>query len=150
MLTSWDHRSTISLYVGSHEAYVRAILAPACAPVEKGGLGYRGVVVNFRGCESFIPTTYLLVPSGRAGRACFRFRLVGDGRVCCMLCGTLFIVSITSEESPASQISTSSAGNLCLTIAYTTCRTDTLCSFRLDLHRLRFLVVHRYPHIDMK
>ncbi|KAJ7707641.1 Alpha/Beta hydrolase protein [Mycena rosella] len=35
---------------GSHEAYVRAILAPACAPVEQGGLGYRAVVVNFRGC----------------------------------------------------------------------------------------------------
>jgi hypothetical protein len=36
---------------GSHEAYVRAILAPACAPVEQGGLGYRAVVVNFRGCS---------------------------------------------------------------------------------------------------
>ncbi|KAJ7475904.1 AB-hydrolase YheT [Mycena latifolia] len=35
---------------GSHEPYVRAILAPACTPVDQGGLGYRAVVVNFRGC----------------------------------------------------------------------------------------------------
>lgn len=38
--------------VGSYEAYVRAILSRACAPPEKGGLGYRAVVINFRGCES--------------------------------------------------------------------------------------------------
>lgn len=35
---------------GGYEAYIRAILAPACSSVEKGGLGYRGVVVNIRGC----------------------------------------------------------------------------------------------------
>jgi predicted alpha/beta-fold hydrolase len=39
-----------SVMLGSHEPYVRAVLAPACAPVEKGGLRYRAVVVNFRGC----------------------------------------------------------------------------------------------------
>lgn len=37
--------------LGSHESYVRAILAPVCTPVEQGGLGYRGIVVNFRGCK---------------------------------------------------------------------------------------------------
>lgn len=37
---------------GSHEPYIRSILAGACAPKSKGGLGYRAVVVNFRGCES--------------------------------------------------------------------------------------------------
>lgn len=36
---------------GSHESYVRSVLAPVCTPVEQGGLGYRGIVVNFRGCE---------------------------------------------------------------------------------------------------
>ncbi|KAJ7019912.1 Alpha/Beta hydrolase protein [Mycena alexandri] len=41
---------------GSHEPYVRAILAPACAPVAKGGLGYRAVVINFRGCSG-VPIT---------------------------------------------------------------------------------------------
>lgn len=41
----------IHFALGSHESYVRAILAPACAPVEKGGLGYRAVVVNFRACK---------------------------------------------------------------------------------------------------
>jgi hypothetical protein len=30
---------------------VRVILSRACAPVEKGGLGYRAVVINFRGCK---------------------------------------------------------------------------------------------------
>ncbi|KAI0374786.1 AB-hydrolase YheT [Pilatotrama ljubarskyi] len=41
---------------GSHESYVRSILAPACTPVEQGGLGYRGIVVNFRGCAG-VPLT---------------------------------------------------------------------------------------------
>ncbi|KAI1794276.1 Alpha/Beta hydrolase protein, partial [Ganoderma leucocontextum] len=41
---------------GSHESYVRSILAPVCTPVEQGGLGYRGIVVNFRGCAG-VPMT---------------------------------------------------------------------------------------------
>ncbi|KAF7327693.1 AB hydrolase-1 domain-containing protein [Mycena kentingensis (nom. inval.)] len=41
---------------GSHEPYVRSILAPACTPVERGGLGYRAVVINFRGCSG-VPIT---------------------------------------------------------------------------------------------
>ena len=36
---------------GSHESYVRDILAVACAPKHRGGLGYRAVVANFRGCK---------------------------------------------------------------------------------------------------
>ena len=36
--------------VGSQESYVRNILAPAVTPIDQGGLGYRAVVVNFRGC----------------------------------------------------------------------------------------------------
>jgi predicted alpha/beta-fold hydrolase len=39
------------LSLGSYEPYVRAILSRACAPVSAGGLGYRAVVVNFRGCR---------------------------------------------------------------------------------------------------
>lgn len=35
---------------GSYEPYVRSILAAACKPRSEGGLGYRGVVINFRGC----------------------------------------------------------------------------------------------------
>jgi len=38
------------LTIGSYESYVRAILCRTCAPVKEGGLGYRAVVVNFRGC----------------------------------------------------------------------------------------------------
>ncbi|CAL1704788.1 unnamed protein product [Somion occarium] len=49
---------------GSHESYVRAILAPACTPVEKGGLGYRGVVVNFRGCAGVPVTSPQLYSAG--------------------------------------------------------------------------------------
>ncbi|KAF8206359.1 AB-hydrolase YheT [Mycena galopus ATCC 62051] len=41
---------------GSHEPYIRAVLKPACSPVEQGGLGYRAVVVNFRGCSG-VPIT---------------------------------------------------------------------------------------------
>lgn len=29
---------------------MRAILSPTCLPISEGGLGYRAVVVNFRGC----------------------------------------------------------------------------------------------------
>ncbi|GJJ09411.1 hypothetical protein Clacol_003633 [Clathrus columnatus] len=38
---------------GSYEPYVRTILSITCASVENGGFGYRGVVVNFRGCKMF-------------------------------------------------------------------------------------------------
>ena len=41
--------------VGSHESYVRAILAPAVSPKSGGGLGFRAVVVNFRGCKGAYP-----------------------------------------------------------------------------------------------
>ncbi|KAL4067606.1 Alpha/Beta hydrolase protein [Scleroderma yunnanense] len=41
---------------GSYESYVRAILSPACLPTSEGGLGYRAVVVNFRGCAG-VPVT---------------------------------------------------------------------------------------------
>ncbi|KAJ7839133.1 Alpha/Beta hydrolase protein [Mycena olivaceomarginata] len=41
---------------GSHEAYLRAILSPASITVKKGGLGYRVVVVNLRGCAG-VPVT---------------------------------------------------------------------------------------------
>ncbi|CCL99224.1 uncharacterized protein FIBRA_01239 [Fibroporia radiculosa] len=41
---------------GSHEAYVRAVLSVVCAPSESGGLGYRAVVVNSRGCAG-VPIT---------------------------------------------------------------------------------------------
>ena len=40
--------------LGSQESYVRAVLAPAILPVEQGGLGYRAVVVNSRGCTPSI------------------------------------------------------------------------------------------------
>lgn len=43
---------------GSHESYVRAILAPATTPKSEGGLGFRAVVVNFRGCKDAPATTY--------------------------------------------------------------------------------------------
>ena len=43
-------RSNYNCAIGSHESYVRAILASAVRPKFQGGLGYRGIVVNFRGC----------------------------------------------------------------------------------------------------
>ncbi|PPQ78077.1 hypothetical protein CVT25_015611 [Psilocybe cyanescens] len=49
---------------GSYEPYVRAILSRACAPVEEGGLGYRAVVINFRGCAGVPITSPLLYSAG--------------------------------------------------------------------------------------
>ncbi|RXW24113.1 hypothetical protein EST38_g1711 [Candolleomyces aberdarensis] len=49
---------------GSYEPYVRAVLSHACAPVEKGGLGYRAVVINFRGCAGVPLTSYRLYSAG--------------------------------------------------------------------------------------
>ncbi|KAI0736968.1 AB-hydrolase YheT [Fomitopsis betulina] len=49
---------------GSHESYVRAILAPVCTPIEQGGLGYRGIVVNFRGCAGVPLTSPQLYSAG--------------------------------------------------------------------------------------
>jgi predicted alpha/beta-fold hydrolase len=44
---------------GSYEAYIRSILAPACASKSDGGLDFRAIVVNFRGCQYFTFTCTL-------------------------------------------------------------------------------------------
>ncbi|KAH7916065.1 AB-hydrolase YheT [Hygrophoropsis aurantiaca] len=49
---------------GSYESYVRAILAPACSSVQQGGLGYRAVVINFRGCAGVPITSPQLYSAG--------------------------------------------------------------------------------------
>ncbi|KAF9053653.1 AB-hydrolase YheT [Hymenopellis radicata] len=49
---------------GAFEPYVRAVLHPVCTPVEQGGLGYRAVVVNFRGCAGVPVTTPRLFSAG--------------------------------------------------------------------------------------
>ena len=54
---------------GSNEAYVRAILAPACAPVDEGGVGYRAVVVNSRGCAGTPVTSQKLYHCGNTDDA---------------------------------------------------------------------------------
>lgn len=36
---------------GSHEAYVRAVLSRVTLSKTSGGLGFRAVVLNFRGCN---------------------------------------------------------------------------------------------------
>ncbi|PWN50826.1 hypothetical protein IE53DRAFT_386855 [Violaceomyces palustris] len=41
---------------GSHESYVRNCFSHMTKPKEQGGRGFRGVVVNFRGCAN-VPTT---------------------------------------------------------------------------------------------
>ncbi|KAJ7219250.1 Alpha/Beta hydrolase protein [Mycena pura] len=52
---------------GSYESYVRSILVPACKPVEEGGLGYRAVVVNFRGCAGVPVTSPQMYSAGYTG-----------------------------------------------------------------------------------
>ncbi|TFK42604.1 Alpha/Beta hydrolase protein [Crucibulum laeve] len=49
---------------GSYEPYVRAILSRACAKKEDGGLGFRAVVINFRGCAGVPITSPLLYSAG--------------------------------------------------------------------------------------
>ncbi|KAK0201400.1 Alpha/Beta hydrolase protein [Desarmillaria ectypa] len=49
---------------GSFEPYVKAILSPACTPIDQGGLGYRAVVVNFRGCAGVPITSSLFYNAG--------------------------------------------------------------------------------------
>ncbi|OXG51937.1 anon-23da protein [Cryptococcus neoformans] len=49
---------------GSHESYVRNILAWVTKPKEDGGLGGRGVVVNFRGCAGVPVTSCQLYSAG--------------------------------------------------------------------------------------
>lgn len=46
------------LVLGSQESYVRDILSSAVAPLDRGGLGYRAVVVNFRGCMACSHISY--------------------------------------------------------------------------------------------
>lgn len=41
---------------GSHESYVRNCFTHLTKPTDEGGLGYRGIVVNFRGCAN-VPVT---------------------------------------------------------------------------------------------
>ncbi|KDR70330.1 hypothetical protein GALMADRAFT_76125 [Galerina marginata CBS 339.88] len=49
---------------GSYEAYVRAVLSRACAPITDGGLGYRAAVINFRGCAGVPVTSPRLYTAG--------------------------------------------------------------------------------------
>ncbi|KAI0820506.1 AB-hydrolase YheT [Trametes gibbosa] len=54
---------------GSNEAYVRSIVAPATAPISEGGLGYRAVVINFRGCAGTPVTSEQLYHGGNTDDA---------------------------------------------------------------------------------
>lgn len=49
---------------GSTEAYARAIVAPVTKPAYQGGLGYRAVVMNFRGCAGTPVTSPQLYSAG--------------------------------------------------------------------------------------
>ncbi|KAI9061939.1 AB-hydrolase YheT [Trametes sanguinea] len=54
---------------GSNEAYIRSIIVPATTPREEGGLGYRAVVVNFRGCAGTPVTSEQLYHCGNTDDA---------------------------------------------------------------------------------
>ncbi|KAJ7584338.1 AB-hydrolase YheT [Mycena floridula] len=49
---------------GSHEPYIRSLVPPICDPTTKGGLGYRIIVVNHRGCAGVPLTTPKLYTAG--------------------------------------------------------------------------------------
>ncbi|KZS96676.1 AB-hydrolase YheT [Sistotremastrum niveocremeum HHB9708] len=52
---------------GSHESYVRAALTDLTKPKSEGGLGMRGVVMNFRGCADSPIVTRRLYHAGDTG-----------------------------------------------------------------------------------
>ncbi|CAD6564998.1 MAG: hypothetical protein CYPHOPRED_005008 [Cyphobasidiales sp. Tagirdzhanova-0007] len=65
-----DNRPTLvcmhGLTGGSQESYVRSVLATLCKPKNQGGQGWRGVVVNSRGCANGplkTPKLYQYAPS---------------------------------------------------------------------------------------
>ncbi|RXK38700.1 hypothetical protein M231_04010 [Tremella mesenterica] len=49
---------------GSHESYVRSLLVKVVRPVSEGGLGLRGVVMNFRACAGTPLTSPQLYSAG--------------------------------------------------------------------------------------
>ncbi|KIY50566.1 AB-hydrolase YheT [Fistulina hepatica ATCC 64428] len=49
---------------GSTDSYIRTILAPICVPRARGGPGFRGVVVNHRGCAGVPVTSQRLYTPG--------------------------------------------------------------------------------------
>ncbi|TBU46211.1 AB-hydrolase YheT [Dichomitus squalens] len=55
---------THGLTGGSHEAYVRAVLAKVTPSRQSGGLGFRAVVLNFRGCNGSPVVTPRLYHAG--------------------------------------------------------------------------------------
>lgn len=50
-------RFTSGLTGGSHESYVRNVLAVVTRPVSEGGLGWRAAVINSRGCANSAVTS---------------------------------------------------------------------------------------------
>ncbi|KIP07410.1 hypothetical protein PHLGIDRAFT_105769 [Phlebiopsis gigantea 11061_1 CR5-6] len=49
---------------GSYESYIRAVLEPAYRSIQQGGLGYRAVIINFRGCSGVPVTSPYLYSAG--------------------------------------------------------------------------------------
>lgn len=56
--------STHGLTGGSHESYVRNVLSVVTSPKSRGGLGWRAVVINFRGCAGTPLTSSQLYHGG--------------------------------------------------------------------------------------
>ncbi|KAK4058606.1 hypothetical protein OIO90_000050 [Microbotryomycetes sp. JL221] len=50
---------------GSHESYVRDVLAKITKPKDEGGMGWRGAVVNSRGCAGMKCTNNVLYNGGK-------------------------------------------------------------------------------------
>ncbi|PCH35623.1 AB-hydrolase YheT [Wolfiporia cocos MD-104 SS10] len=96
---------------GSHESYVRAVLAPVCTPKEQGGLGYRAVVVNFRGCAGVPITSPQLYSAGHTEDIRVAVYYIRKKYPCAPLLGLGFslganvLVRYLSEEGENSRLS---------------------------------------------
>ncbi|KAJ6524296.1 AB-hydrolase YheT [Mycena vulgaris] len=95
---------------GSHEAYIRAILCPASTNIKNGGLGYRVVVVNLRGCAGVPITSPRLYTPGHTddlrlaliyiSQMYPRAPLLGVG----FSMGAGILIRYLAEEGPASRL----------------------------------------------
>ncbi|KAJ6615184.1 AB-hydrolase YheT [Mycena sp. CBHHK59/15] len=100
---------------GSHEAYIRAILCPASNKVKNGGLGYRVVVVNLRGCAGVPVTSPRLYTPGHTDDLRLALIYISQLYPQAPLLGVGFsmgagiLIRYLAEEGPASRLASGCA-----------------------------------------
>ncbi|KAJ7640040.1 AB-hydrolase YheT [Mycena polygramma] len=95
---------------GSYEPYIRAILSPASSKIKHGGLGYRVVVVNLRGCAGVPVTSPRLYTPGHTDDLRLALIYISQKYPQAPLLGVGFsmgagiLIRYLAEEGPASRL----------------------------------------------